>query len=542
MSFCMGCMQEIGSAKVCPNCGFDNTQKQDSPFLPYGTELVERYVVGKRLETNGESTRYIGYDKQTGDIVVIREYLPIGHCDRKEGQTAVTAVLNHDETYTKLKHEFISYFKIIEQLKDLSAMMIVYSVFEENNTAYVIEENEDMISFEEYVQRSNGHIDWDVARPLFMPVISALEAMHKNGIGHYAIAPSNMFITSLGKIKLTGFSTAFERKRGTALKSQLFSGCAAPEQYEKNFPIDDITDIYGFTATLFYALTGNIPTNAQERLKDSRLLMSTNTVKRLPPHVVTALANGLNIKRENRITNFDDLRSQLSAAPTVQAIQEEISRTASMTPVEEEKEHPKSGMSSKTIVIISLVVSLIVFSIFGFIWTSQNPLEGLFINNKNVEPTTTSVDEEWTGPVVENYVGKTYAEVATAADSDDNVAIVRAYEDEYSDSVPEGSIISQSPAAGSPIKSEGEISIYVTVSKGTLTRELPKIENLTVAEAAKTLADLGFLVTEADEYSDKYAEQRVIAYKDNQPGDKLEAGASITIRVSKGKMQTTTTP
>lgn len=34
------------------------------------------------------------------------------------------------------------------------------------------------IPFEEYIERSNGHLDWDIARPLFMPVISALEALH----------------------------------------------------------------------------------------------------------------------------------------------------------------------------------------------------------------------------------------------------------------------------------------------------------------------------------------------------------------------------
>ncbi|MBQ2279549.1 MAG: hypothetical protein II246_00005, partial [Ruminococcus sp.] len=53
---------------------------------------------------------------------------------------------------------------------------------------------------------------------------------------------------------------------------------------------------------------------APERLKDSRLLMSTTTVKKLPPHVVSALANGLQVERENRITDFDELRSQLSVA------------------------------------------------------------------------------------------------------------------------------------------------------------------------------------------------------------------------------------
>jgi serine/threonine-protein kinase len=52
------------------------------------------------------------------------------------------------------------------------------------------------------------------------------------------------------------------------LKSQLYSGCAAPEQYLDNQKLDVPTDIYGLTATLFYALTGKLPANAKEREKD----------------------------------------------------------------------------------------------------------------------------------------------------------------------------------------------------------------------------------------------------------------------------------
>lgn len=534
MSLCLGCMHEKQNNTICPRCGYDNSQSQGAPYLPANTLLKDRFLIGRRLETNGESTRYIGFDNTAQKIVTIREYLPIGHIIRDENEAVLKVLDGHEDIFSNVKANFISYYKTVERLKDFSAMMTVYTVFEANNTAYVVEEYAEMIPFEEYTERSGGSLDWDVARPLFMPVISALEALHKNNIGHYAVSPSNMFITSTGKIKLAGFSTEYERKRGTVLRSQLFSGCAAPEQYEKNYPLDSKTEIYGFTATLFYALTGNIPENAQERLKDSRLLMSKNTVKRLPPHVVSALANGLNVDRKKRIKDFDDLRSQLSAAATVQAIQEEISRTSSMTPVNEDEKNKQSGMSPTSVVLVSLIVSLIVFSILGYLWYLQNPLQGMFSTGENVQETTAPIQQEWTGPVVQDYTGKTYDEVSASAESDDKVVIVRAIKDEYSDTVPQGSIISQYPAPNTPIESEGESTVFVTVSKGPLMRALPNIENLTVSEAAKLLSDAGFLATAETEFSDKYGESRVIAYKSNQPGDKLEEGTTVVIRVSKG--------
>ena len=538
MSLCMGCMQELNGSVICPNCHFDNSEVQSAPFLPFGTELAGRYVTGTGLETNGESTRYIAFDKQTGDVVIVSEFLPIGLFSRDEGQTELK--VNYDDrlAFNKLKDEFISYFRIISELKDLSALTNIVDVFEENNTAYAIEEKEDLIPFEEYIERSNGHLDWDIARPLFMPVISALEALHKRGVGHYAVAPKNLFITASGKIRMSGYATENERKRGTALKSQLFSGAAAPEQYEDNFPLDDITDIYGLCSTLFYALTGHLPKSAVERLKDSRLLMSTSTVKSLPPHVVSALANGLQVQRENRITDFDELRSQLSVAHTAKAIQDEISRTASMN-ITKEQSRRNNGMSHASIVTISVAITVLVLGIASVFWLMQNPLAGLFSGNTDATAASTS-STEWTGPVVPNYVGMKYEDVVKAAASDDSVVVYRDYNDAYSDKYADGVVMEQYPPAGSKVEQEDGITVSVTVSLGAQMRELPAIQGNKIDEAAQSLADAGLLATAEYQYSDTVAENRVIGYKNHVAGDTLESGSNIIIIVSKGRQQTTT--
>lgn len=538
MSLCMGCMQELNGSTVCPHCHFDNSEVQPSPFLPLGTELSGRYVTGVGLDTNGESTRYIAYEKQTGNVVIVTEFLPIGLFSRDEGQTELK--VNYDDrlTFNKLRDEFVSYFRIVSDLKDLSALTNIVDIFQENNTVYVVEEKEDLIPFEEYIERSNGRLDWDIARPLFMPVISALEALHKRGIGHYAVAPKNLFITTSGKIRMSGYATENERKRGTALKSQLFSGAAAPEQYEENFPLDDITDIYGLCSTLFYALTGHLPKSALERLKDSRLLMSTSTVKSLPPHVVSALANGLQVQRENRITDFDELRSQLSVAHTAKAIQDEISRTASMN-ITKEQARQKNGMSHASIVIISVAVTVLVLGIAGVFWLMQNPLAGVFSGNNDATATSTS-STEWTGPVVPNYVGMKYEDVVKAAAADDTVVVYRDYNDAYSDKYAEGVVMQQYPPAGSKVDQEDGITVSVTVSLGAQMRELPAIQGNKIDEAAQSLADAGLLATAEYQYSDTVAENRVIGYKNHVAGDTLESGSNIIIIVSKGRQQTTT--
>ncbi len=536
MPLCMGCLNEIPAAdSVCKVCGFDNSEKQTAPFLPYGTVLNHKYVVAKNLDTNGESTRYLGYDKTNGKVLSIREFLPIGLFDRGDDETKLFVTPQDKSSFTQALEDFTSYYETLNTLTDKAAMLNIEDIFTENGTAYVIEENDDLISFTEYIEHHGGHLEWDTARPLFMPIITLIENIHKLGIGHYAISPSNLYVTSAGKLKLGGFSTENERKRGTMLKSQLYGGCAAPEQYQNNATLDVATDIYGLTATLFYALTGNLPASAKEREKDARLLISTNTVKRLPPHVVTALANGLQMKSEARISDFDELRAQLSVSSTVQAIQDEISRTASMTPIQKEAERSKSGVNPTAVGLVATLVALLVFAAIGLLWLPTNPLMGLFTNGSTVPATLPAPTEDWTGPVMADYTGQKLDDVKAAFQG----AVKVSADGDFSDTVPKGNIISQEPPAGSPIMDTGsEAVLYVVVSKGPQMVELPDVVGKSYTAAAEELTNLGLVALQEVEYNSTVAEGKVIEIISHQAGDKIEAGSEITVKVSLGKEKT----
>ena len=536
MPVCMGCLNEIpASDAVCKVCGFDNSEKQRAPFLPYGTVLNNKYVVAKNVDTNGESTRYLGYEKKTGRVIFVREFLPMGLFDRDAGETKLFVTPQDKENYTKALDDFVSYYETLNTLTDKAAMISILDIFKENNTAYVIEENDDLLPFTEYVEHNGGHLEWDAARPLFMPIITLIENVHKLGIGHYAISPSNLYVTSGGKMKLGGFSTENERKRGTMLKSQLFGGCAAPEQYRSGETLDVATDIYGLTATLFYALTGHLPLNAVERENDPRLQVSNNTVKRLPPHVVAALANGLQMKSEARISDFDELRAQLSVSSTVQAIQDEISRTASMTPIKKEVEGNKSSVNPTVVGLVATLISLLAFAAVGLFWLPTNPLMGLFTNGSTIPATIAAPTEDWTGPVMADYTGKTLDEVKSSFQGTVKVDADGA----FSDTVPKGCVISQEPQAGVPIAESGsDAMLYVLVSKGPELIELPDVVGKSYTAAAEELTNLGFVVLQEVEYSSTVAEGKVIEIIDHKASDKIESGSEVTIKVSLGKQKT----
>ncbi len=545
MSLCIGCMREIADNIICPHCSFDNTKQQTPPLLPYGTVLEKRYIIGKEVEINSESTRYIAFDRERADRVYIREFLPAGYISRDPMKARVNVDATKADMYNKLLGEFEKMFTFLSSISDMSAMNEIYSIFRANNTCYVVEKCEDFITFEEYVSHKGGHIEWEDARPLFMPVVSLLETLHKNGYGHYAVSPTNIYITRSGKAVLFGFASAYARKNGSLLKAQLISGCAAPEQYENNFPIDCITDIYGFMATMFFALTGNLPADAKERLTNGVLLMSTTTVKRLPPHVVTALASGLQVKRENRITDFIELRSQLSVAPAVKAIQEEISRTASMANVSQPKKK-RHGMSPLSVGIIVFVITLAVsmavgFGILGAMYP-DNP--GEIDVPSSTEPLQTNppaTKTDWTGPVLDDYTGEDYDTVSRMLLEEYNITTYKkAYTDTrdgYSDEIDEGCIISQEPDKGTPIDTENGMIVVFKVSKGELETELPNVEGMSLSAAATKLANMGYTVYEdpTGQYSDKVAKGNVIGYRGYEPGEMVAPNTELYLILSLGK-------
>ncbi|MFQ9439729.1 MAG: hypothetical protein ACLR13_00420 [Acutalibacteraceae bacterium] len=55
------------------------------------------------------------------------------------------------------------------------------------------------------------------------------------------------------------------------------------------------------------SLTGTLPEKAIKRKEDARLLIPTGILKELPPHVVTSLANGLQVYPQKRTQTFERL-------------------------------------------------------------------------------------------------------------------------------------------------------------------------------------------------------------------------------------------
>ncbi len=105
-----------------------------------------------------------------------------------------------------------------------------------------------------------------------------------------------------------------------------------------------------------------------------------------------------------------------------------------------------------------------------------------------------------------------------------------------SDTVPKGTVISQTPAANS--KATKNSVVTITVSSGAGDVSIPNVVGLNAATASNQLGQAGFAVTTSQQSSTTMAAGNVISTNPT-PGTKAAKGSTVTIVVSTGPEQVT---
>lgn len=539
----MNCMSIIeNSNDFCKFCGHSISEPQPQPFLPLGTILEERYLVGKGIEMNGEGLSYIGYDKTKKSKIYIREFFPQNLCGRKSDCIRVICLENKKRSFDNLLTEFLKCFRSVAKVRNLPSIAAVYDIFNENGTAYIVMEWIDGVRLEKHLAKIGGKMNWDDANLMFMPLLSSLIKMENFGIRHLGICPTNMLVTPDNRIKLIGFATKSLRSAHSEIEEQLYEGCSALEQYSENYEASEATDVYGFMASLFFALTGEYPLSALKRVNDDRLLISENIIENIPDNVVSSLANALKILQFNRTLSFESLRIELSNSPVFQIkgtgedfdadfeFERDVARK-----INEDKSSRKWGMIACVVALIVLLVSLGIYLFFlsntvTIQSDSSTAAESTEEITHQVYDTSNAESEKIAVP---NLVGRNYENLKEEiSNSNLNYQVVILSVD-FSDDFGEGCIISQTPTAGEemPLGS----TIAVNVSKGPQKQIVPDVTGKTLSEASQAITNAKLVPVQTSEYNDDYAQGIVIGYKNCEEGDLLDYGTEVIIIVSKGK-------
>lgn len=361
-SLCMGCMSEKGYEGPCKVCGASESDPCFPSYLLPRTYLNERYIVGKLQSYNGEAALYIGYDTVTSSKVTIKEFMPDTLCSRKKGETEITVNANESPLYKTYMSEFADLNRSLMRLRGMAHIQAVLDVFYENNTCYAVFEFVNGITLKTFMMNSPNGLMWEQVKELFPPILTTLSLVHAAGIIHRGISPQTIYVTDKMELKLGGFAISAARTTGTEIACEVYSGYAAPEQYN-NEPNGTWTDVYGISAVLYKVLTGANPTEAIARTQGS-LAEPMVLNRNVPQNVSKAVMAGMRLSVENRTRTITDLVDKLFTPPKyVQNASRSNSGKNTASPRQEKMQRKKKKEQVKLLAV--LIISGLILIAFA---------------------------------------------------------------------------------------------------------------------------------------------------------------------------------
>lgn len=525
----MGCMQPISEfSDSCYHCGYPANGQNPQGFLRVRTTLSERYLVGRVLEQRADAAVYIGYDMPGKSVITVREALPQGLYTR-DGN-AVRPIKGEEVAFDDCLERFRKQCRAIGRMRDLPAMLPMYDLFEENGTVYSVSDKVEDVTLRQYVQRCGGHLSWEEARPLFVPLISSLASLHAGELLHLNLTPDTVMVDGESRLRLDGWEIPYAHMHGCPLPARLSDGYAAPEQYRDDAPgqVGCKADIYGMAAVMLFALTGEDPPSAPDRLTGQASLMVPEPIeKEWPAHLAPALVEALSLDRAKRTDSMERFRERLTTEPQINALRSSLP--------DEAAPKPKASRGLIAAVIILSVAAAALAAALGFALFTGGGLPGETPPSETTAvttteaPTTQTTEPEPTEQqfAVDDLVGQTY--VALRDQTFNGAMPVQLAGKQYSDTVPKGVIIAQDPMpetfapAMTPIK--------VTVSAGPESQPLPDVTGWEEEAAKAYLEALGYQVSEVEVTVSEYEAGRIHGTTP-APGTVLREGDTVVLQIS----------
>ena len=224
------------------------------------------YRIIQILGQGGFGITYHARDLNLDRDVAIKEYLPVEMAVR-EGDYSVHPLSEaHGQQYTWGLDRFIVEARTLAKF-DHPNIVRVHSVFEENNTGYMVMRYESGQSLQEKIDLEKTMDEPDILK-VIMPILNGLDIIHQAGFIHRDIKPDNIYLREDGSPVLIDFGSARQAlgEKTKTLTSLITPGYAPIEQYySKSDEQGPWTDIYSLGATVYRAITGIAPMDALER-------------------------------------------------------------------------------------------------------------------------------------------------------------------------------------------------------------------------------------------------------------------------------------
>ena len=512
---CMGCMQTYTAYDaVCPFCGYiEGTPAKEAYHIKPGSLLHDRYTVGRAIGFGGFGITYIAWDNKLMQKVAIKEYMPSEYATRVPGNLTVT--IYDGERYTEFMtglQKFLDEAQRLAKFQNVPGIVRILDCFSENLTAYIVMEYLDGMTLKQYLAEHGGKLPYEEAVEFILPVLAALQAVHKEGIIHRDISPDNIFITEDGEVKLWDFGAARYASTGysKSLSVILKPGYAPAEQYLSHGEQGPWSDVYATAATLYRMITGVVPEEALERKEKDTLKPPSALGAKLPKNAEKAILNALNVRVENRTASAEEFEAQLlSTANVIRVTEKGEKRFNAKMPL---------WMRASLIAAAGLAAVCIVLFATGVL--------KLGVGNRLIFSSTLFDGGDVNTPGVINLTQEEGSDAAARQGM--TFYVMGAYE---STTAARGIIMSQDPAPGTKVPAGSRLK--VEVSTGPQYALIPDIIDTLWVDSEAKITSAGFIPKVFYENNNLVPEGAVISLG-HPAGENFQIGEKLKVVVSQG--------
>lgn len=530
-----------------------------------GRILKERYRILEKIGSGGMADVYLAYDTVLDRKVAVK----VMHRQYAADENFVRRFRREAQAAANLNHPNI---------------VSVYDWGHENETYFIVMEYITGKPLKDLIL-SKGVLNLNFAIDIAKQIARALAFAHKHEVVHRDIKPQNIIITQDGLVKVTDFGIARAKsssltETGTVMGSVHY---LAPEQAQ-GLPATELSDIYSMGVILFEMVTGNVPFEGDTPVSIA-MKHASETPPRpsslnssLPPKLEAIILKAMAKDPFDRYQNADELLSDLKRielGKPVEAAGPSHEKTMVISP--KNITIPKKRRRLITIITTILILMLAGGAIAG-LWYYQSQLAAkitkvpklvdleikqaeklleerelkMSVGSKEYSETyaagkVISQDPE---PGAEVEKGTTVTVVVSKGEKPIKVPDITGKSEieagrilgelglrigdikyEFSDKIPEGAILKQSPAAGTEVTRSAEVDIVI--SRGVEVVIVPDVEELSLEKAKEIISKAGLKVETTEEESVTVEKGRVIRQSPSA-GDTIKKGEKVLLVVSTG--------